>query len=146
VTAGGDLVLKNVQIGGNANLLIDVVLNCELGGNHMADVSRKGALRARRTPTGCSKPPRAPRCAATPMPHARCLLRILALTVSCRHRGGIQSELPGSSMSSPTAGPCAGSHDSATTTQAMRPASFAAATSAPAQRTQVITLDTPVGL
>ena len=42
----GDLVLKNVNLGGHRHLIIDVALNHEFGGNHMADVTRNGALRA----------------------------------------------------------------------------------------------------
>jgi hypothetical protein len=39
-------VLKNVNLGGHRHLIIDVALNHEFGGNHMAGVSRNGALRA----------------------------------------------------------------------------------------------------
>ena len=42
----GDLVLLNVNIGGHRHLIIDVALNHEFGGNHMADVTRNGAMRA----------------------------------------------------------------------------------------------------
>ena len=42
----GDLVLMNVNIGGHRHLIIDVALNHEFGNNHMADVTRNGALRA----------------------------------------------------------------------------------------------------
>ena len=42
----GDLVLKNVNLGGHRRLIIDVALNHELVGNHMTDVTRNGALRA----------------------------------------------------------------------------------------------------
>jgi len=42
----GDLVLMNVYIGGHRHLIIDVALNHEFGGNHMADVTCNGALRA----------------------------------------------------------------------------------------------------
>jgi len=42
----GDLVLKNVNLGGHRHLIMDVALNHEFGGNHMADVARNGALRA----------------------------------------------------------------------------------------------------
>jgi len=42
----GDLVLKNVNLGGHRHLIIEVALNHEFGGNHKADVSRNGALRA----------------------------------------------------------------------------------------------------
>ena len=39
-------MLKNVNLGGHRHLIIDVALNHEFGGNHMADVTRNGALRA----------------------------------------------------------------------------------------------------
>jgi len=42
----GDLVLKNVNLGGHRHLIIDVALNHEFGGSHMADVARNGVLRA----------------------------------------------------------------------------------------------------
>jgi hypothetical protein len=42
----GDLALKNVNLGGHRHLFIDVALNHEFGGNHMAVVTRNGALRA----------------------------------------------------------------------------------------------------
>ena len=42
---GRDLVLKRVYLGGEADLLLDVALIHEFGGNHMADVSRNGELR-----------------------------------------------------------------------------------------------------
>ena len=45
MTGQGDLVIKRANIGGDANLIIDVALIHELGGNHMADVSLNGALR-----------------------------------------------------------------------------------------------------
>jgi hypothetical protein len=38
-------VLKRVYLGGEADLLLDVALIHEFGGNHMADVSRNGELR-----------------------------------------------------------------------------------------------------
>jgi len=38
-TGQGDLVVKRANIGGDANLIIDVALIHEFGGNHMADVS-----------------------------------------------------------------------------------------------------------
>ena len=41
----GDLVLKNVHLGGRRHLIIDVAVNHEFGGDHLADVSRNGALR-----------------------------------------------------------------------------------------------------
>ena len=44
-TGQGDLVIKRANIGGDANLIIDVALIHEFGGNHMADVSLNGALR-----------------------------------------------------------------------------------------------------
>ena len=44
-TGQGDLVIKGANIGGDTNLIIDVSLIHEFGGNHMADVSLNGALR-----------------------------------------------------------------------------------------------------
>ena len=41
----GDLVVKCANMGGDANLIIDVALIHEFEGNHMADVSLNGALR-----------------------------------------------------------------------------------------------------
>ena len=41
----GDLVIKRANVGGDANLIIDVALIHEFGGNHMADVSLNGTLR-----------------------------------------------------------------------------------------------------
>jgi len=41
----GDLVLKHVNLGGHRHLIIDVAINHEFGGDHLADVSRNGALR-----------------------------------------------------------------------------------------------------
>jgi len=41
----GDLVLKNVNLGGHRHLVIDVAVNHDFGGDHLADVSRNGALR-----------------------------------------------------------------------------------------------------
>jgi len=41
----GDLVLKNVNLGGHRHLVLDVTVNHEFGGNNLADVSRNGALR-----------------------------------------------------------------------------------------------------
>ena len=43
-TGQGDLVIKRANIGGDANLIIDVALILEFGGNHMANVSLNGAL------------------------------------------------------------------------------------------------------
>jgi hypothetical protein len=40
----GDLVLKRVGLGGQPDLILDVALNHEFGGNHMADVGRNGEL------------------------------------------------------------------------------------------------------
>jgi hypothetical protein len=42
----GDPLLMNVNLGGHRHLIIDVALNHEFGGNHMADVTRNEALRA----------------------------------------------------------------------------------------------------
>ena len=44
-TGQGDLLIKGANIGGDTNLIIDVALIHEFGGNHMADVSLNGALR-----------------------------------------------------------------------------------------------------
>ena len=44
-TGQGDLLIKGADIGGDTNLIIDVALIHEFGGNHMADVSLNGALR-----------------------------------------------------------------------------------------------------
>ena len=44
-TGQGDLVIKRANVGGDANLIIDVALIHEFGGNHMADVSLNGTLR-----------------------------------------------------------------------------------------------------
>ena len=44
-TGRGDLVLKNVDLGGHRHLIIDVAVHHSFGGNHMADVSRNGELR-----------------------------------------------------------------------------------------------------
>ena len=44
-TGQGDLVIKRANIGGDTNLIIDVALIHEFGGNHMVDVSRNGKLR-----------------------------------------------------------------------------------------------------
>jgi hypothetical protein len=41
----GDLVLKHVNLGGHRHLVLDVAVNHEFGGDHLADVSRNGALR-----------------------------------------------------------------------------------------------------
>ena len=41
----GDLVLKNVNLGGHRHLVLDVAVNHEFGGDNLADVSRNGALR-----------------------------------------------------------------------------------------------------
>ena len=41
----GDLVVKGSNIGGDTNLIIDVALIHEFGGNHMVDVSLNGKLR-----------------------------------------------------------------------------------------------------
>ena len=41
----GDLVIKHANIGGDTNLIIDVALTHEFGGNHMVDVSLNGQLR-----------------------------------------------------------------------------------------------------
>ena len=40
----GDLVIKRANMGGDANLIIDVALTHEFGGNHMANVSLNGLL------------------------------------------------------------------------------------------------------
>jgi hypothetical protein len=40
-----DLVLKDVNLGGHRHLVLDVAVNHEFGGDHLADVSRNGALR-----------------------------------------------------------------------------------------------------
>jgi hypothetical protein len=40
----GDLVLKRVYLAGEADLILDVALNHEFGGNHMADIDRNGEL------------------------------------------------------------------------------------------------------
>jgi len=39
-------LVKNINLGGHRHLSIDVALNHEFGGNHMANVTRNGALRA----------------------------------------------------------------------------------------------------
>ena len=39
------MVKKRANIGGDTNLIIDVALIHEFGGNHMADVSLNGSLR-----------------------------------------------------------------------------------------------------
>ena len=44
-TGQGDLVVKGANIGGDTNLIIDVALIHEFGGNHMVDVSLNGKLR-----------------------------------------------------------------------------------------------------
>ena len=44
-TGQGDLVIKGANIGGDTNLIIDVALIHEFGGNHMVDVSLNGKLR-----------------------------------------------------------------------------------------------------
>ena len=44
-TGQGDLVIKRAFSGGDTNLIIDVALIHEFGGNHLADVSLNGALR-----------------------------------------------------------------------------------------------------
>ena len=44
-TGQGGLVIKRSNIAGDANLIIDVALIHEFGGNHMADFSFKEALR-----------------------------------------------------------------------------------------------------
>ena len=44
-TGQGDLVIKRANIGGDANLIIDVTLIHEFGSNHMADFSLNGELR-----------------------------------------------------------------------------------------------------
>jgi len=41
----GDLVLKHVNLGGHRHLVLDVAVNHEIGGDHLADVSQNGALR-----------------------------------------------------------------------------------------------------
>ena len=41
----GDLVMKHVNHGGTRHLILDVTVNHEFGGDHLADVSRNGALR-----------------------------------------------------------------------------------------------------
>jgi len=41
----GDLVIKHVNLGGHRHLILDVAVNHEFGGDHLADVSRNGALR-----------------------------------------------------------------------------------------------------
>jgi hypothetical protein len=43
-TGQGDLVIKGDNIGGNTNLIIDVALIHEFGGNHMVNVSLNGKL------------------------------------------------------------------------------------------------------
>ena len=48
-TGQGDLVFERVNDSGYADLLLDVALNHEFGGSHMADVSRNGERSA--TPT-----------------------------------------------------------------------------------------------
>ena len=44
-TGQGDLVIKRANIGRDANLIIDVTLIHEFGGNRMADFSLNGELR-----------------------------------------------------------------------------------------------------
>jgi hypothetical protein len=41
----GDLVVKDAQLGGFRNLVVDVVCTHEFGGNHLEDVSLNGQLR-----------------------------------------------------------------------------------------------------
>jgi len=38
-------VLEHVNLGGRRHLVLDVAVNHEFGGDHLADVSRNGALR-----------------------------------------------------------------------------------------------------
>ena len=38
-------MIKHVNLGGHRHLILDVAVNHEFGGDHLADVSRNGALR-----------------------------------------------------------------------------------------------------
>ena len=42
----GDLVLKHVNLGGHRHLVLDVAVNHEFGGDHLAEVSRNASRRA----------------------------------------------------------------------------------------------------
>ena len=45
-SGSGDLVLKDVWLGGHRDLVIDVAINHEFGGNHMQNVGQNGSLRS----------------------------------------------------------------------------------------------------
>jgi hypothetical protein len=44
-TGGGDLLIKDANIGGDRHLVIDIACTLEFCGNHLRDVGRNGQLR-----------------------------------------------------------------------------------------------------
>jgi hypothetical protein len=117
----GELVLKHVNLDGHRHLVLDVAVNHELGGDHLAEVSLKRALRDAQ-PSRILESTSAPRWTATGPD-------MLSNTPSCPASsppaGASTASSCASSTSSPTAATPTGSGGIATMSPVRKPSSSA---------------------